>query len=173
VRHRGDATALVTAQRRIVGRVEPTLPEADVRSLEAIVDTQTAPRRVQVRVLGGFAALAVLLAGIGIHGLVAYTVASRGQEIGVRRALGARASDIARLVLGQGARLAAMGIALGLVVAYLAGQSLQALLSGVSPRDLSTFVAAAGVAMLTALAGCLLPTWRAIRVDPARVMRVD
>ena len=137
VRHSGDASALVPALRRIVARVDATLPVADVRTLEAIVDTQTAPRRVQVRVLAGFAALAVLLAGVGIHGLVAFTVASRAQEIGVRRALGARASDIARLVLGQGARLAVAGVGLGLVVAYAAGQGLQALLAGVSPRDVS------------------------------------
>ncbi|HEY8232703.1 MAG TPA: ABC transporter permease [Vicinamibacteria bacterium] len=173
VRHAGDASALVPALRRIVARVDATLAVADVRTLEAIVDTQTAPRRVQVRVLAGFAALAVLLAGVGIHGLVAFTVASRAREIGVRRALGARTSDIARLVLGQGARLAVAGVGLGLVVAYAAGQGLQALLAGVSPRDVSTFAAAAFVAGLTAFAGCLLPAWRAVRVDPARVMRVE
>ncbi len=90
VKYTGDPGALASALRRIVARADPQLPVADVRTLETIVETQTAPRLVQVRVLAAFAAVAVLLAGIGIHGLLAFTVASRSQEIGVRRALGAR-----------------------------------------------------------------------------------
>jgi hypothetical protein len=97
VKHKGDPAALASALRRIVARADTQLPVADVRTLEAIVETQTAPRRIQVRVLGAFAAVAVLLAGIGIHGLLAFTVASRSQEIGVRRALGARTADILAL----------------------------------------------------------------------------
>ena len=116
VRHAGDAAALVPALRRIVARADPSSPSRTCARSRRSWTTQTAPRRVQVRVLAGFAALAVLLAGVGIHGLLAFTVASRAQEIGVRRALGARASDIAAAwCCGQGARLAVAGVGLGLV----------------------------------------------------------
>jgi predicted permease len=173
VRYTGDPGALVAALRRIVARVDPQQPVADVRSLEAIVEAQSAPRRVQVGVLAAFAAVAVLLAGIGIHGLLAFTVASRSREIGVRRALGARTGDILALVVHHGLRLAALGVGLGLVLSYAAGQSLQALLAGVSPRDATTFAAAAGLGVVTAFAGSLLPAWRATRVDPLKVIRVE
>ena len=151
----------------------PSSPWPTSEPLEAIVETQTAPRRVQVRVLSAFAALAVLLAGIGIHGLLAFTVASRSQEIGVRRALGARTRDILRLVLGHGLRLAAVGLGLGLALAWAAGRSLEALLAGVSPVDTATFATAAGLAVATAVAGSLLPAWWAAQVDPLKVIRVE
>jgi putative ABC transport system permease protein len=173
VKYTGDPGALVSALRRIVARADPQQPVADVRTLETIVETQTAARRVQVRVLAAFAAVAVLLAGIGIHGLLAFTVASRSQEIGVRRALGAGTADILNLVVRHGLRLAATGVGLGLLLAYAAGQSLEALLAGVSPRDATTFAAAAGLAGVTALGGSVLPAWRAARVDPLKVIRVE
>jgi predicted permease len=173
VRHTGDAARLVPALRRVVARADPAQPVADVRTLEAIVESQTAPRRVQVRVLAGFAALAVLLAGVGIHGLLAFTVVSRSREIGVRRALGARTVDILGLVLRHGLLLGALGVSLGLGLAGLAGRGLEALLAGVSSRDAATFAVAAGLAVLTALAGSLLPAWRATRVDPLKVIRVE
>jgi predicted permease len=173
IRHTGDAAAVVPAVRRIVARADPALPVADVRTLASIVEGQTAPRRVQVRVLAGFAAVSVLLAGVGIHGLLAFAVASRSREIGVRRALGARTADILELVLGHGLRLAAAGVGLGLALAWAAGRSLEALLAGVSPRDLATFALAAAVAAATALAGSLPPAWRAARVDPLDAIRVE
>jgi predicted permease len=173
VRHQGDAAALVPAIRRIVARADPAQPVADVRSLAAIVDAQTAPRQVQVGVLSGFAVLAVVLAGFGIHGLLAFLVAGRAREIGVRRALGATTTDVLGLVLRHGLRLGATGVALGLVLAWAAGRSLEALLAGVSPRDLATFGAAAALAIAAALAGSLLPAWSAARVDPLSAMRVE
>jgi Transcriptional regulator PadR-like family/FtsX-like permease family len=113
------------------------------------------------------------LAGVGIHGLLAFTVASRSQELGVRRALGARTSDILQLVVRHGLRLAALGTSLGLALAWAAGRSLEALLAGVSPQDLATSATAAFLALATALAGTLVPAWRAARVDPLKVIRVD
>jgi putative ABC transport system permease protein len=173
VRHGGDRAALVAALRRTIARADPTQPVADVRSLEAIVDAQSAPRRVQVQVLAGFAALAVLLAGVGVHGLLSFVVASRSREIGVRRALGARTADIMDLVLRHGLRLAGAGIALGVALAWATGRSLEALLAGVSPTDSPTFATAALVVALAALAGSLLPALRAVRVDPLRAIRVE
>ena len=173
VRHSGDAALLLPALRRIVARADPAQPVADMRTLEAIVEGQTAPRRVQVRVLAGFAALALLLAGVGIHGLLAFVVASRAREIGVRRAVGAGTRDILGLVLRQGARLGGVGIALGLALAWAAGRSLEALLAGVSPRDAAAFIGAAALVLLAALAGSLLPALRAARVDPLTAIRAE
>jgi predicted permease len=173
VRHDGDAAGLVAALRRVVARADPALPVADVRSLAAIVEAQTAPRTTQVRVLAGFAGLAVLLAGVGIHGLLAFTVASRAREIGVRRALGASARDVVRSVVGRALGLAVTGVAIGLLLAWFAGRGLEALLAGVSPRDAWTFAGAALVALATAVLGSLLPALRAARVDPLTVMRSE
>ena len=107
---------------------------------ETATSTATsAPRAVQVRVLGAFAAIAFLLAGIGLHGLLSFTVSSRSQEFGVRMALGAQRSNILTMVLRDGALLAAAGIVPGVILAYIAGRSMSALLAGVTPTDLPTF----------------------------------
>src|SRR4029077_13514857 len=110
-----DPGMLLPAIRRVIAKADPQQPISDVRALSDIVDAETAPRSVQVRVLGAFAAIAVLLAGIGIHGLLAFAVSNRAQEIGVRIALGAAPGDILRLVIRQGLRLAAWGTAMGIV----------------------------------------------------------
>jgi predicted permease len=168
-----DAASLVPSLRKIVARADPEQPISDVQMLSEIVEADTAPRSVQVRVLGAFALLAVLLAGVGIHGLLAYTVSSRAREIGVRMALGAASRDVLRLVLGNGVRLALGGVALGLALAWAAGRTLEALLAGVSPHDGATYIIAIAVVLVMALLGSLLPTLRALRVDPVAVMRVE
>ena len=129
---------------------------------------------VQLRVLGAFAAVAFLLAAIGIHGLLAFTVSARSREIGVRIALGAKARDI----IGDGASaaapcLAVLGVAIGAALAYAAGRSMQALLFGVDPANPAVFAAAIALAMLMTLAGSLLPAWRAVRVDPIAATRTE
>jgi len=138
-----------------------------------VVSLETAPRVVQLRVLGGFAVIALGLAAIGIHGLLAFSVSSRVREIGVRIALGARASDIMWMVVGRSTTLAVVGITLGGVLAYAAGRSLQALLFGVSPANATVFTAAIVVSLLMTIAGSILPAWRAIRVDPMTATRAD
>ena len=168
-----DPASLAPVLRKIIARADPTQPISDVRTLSVIVEAEMAPRTVQVRVLGAFAALALLLAGIGIHGLLAFTVSNRAQEIGVRMALGAQRADIFGLVLRHGLVLGALGVGLGLGLAFAAGQGLEALLAGVSPRDAATFLTAAGMAVSMALAGSLLPALRAVRVDPLTVMRAE
>ena len=173
VRSSGDPAALAPAVRRIVTRVDPQQPVSNVQTLAEVVASDTAPRSVQVRVLAGFAALALLLAGIGIHGLLAFTVSHRQLEFGVRVALGARPADILRLVLGQGVALAAMGVAAGLGLAWGMGRGLQALLAGVSPRDPLVFGAAAALALLMTAPGSVWPAVRAARVDPRAIMRAE
>ena len=173
VRSSLDPAALVPALRRMVARADPEQPISDVRTLADIVAADTASRSVQARVLLAFAAIAVLLAGIGIHGLLAFAVSSRAQEIGVRIALGAQARDILTLVLRQGLLLATAGVALGVALAYVAGRSLEALLAGVSPRDPTAFLAAGAVSLSMVILGSLLPALRAVRVDPLAAIRAE
>jgi ABC-type antimicrobial peptide transport system permease subunit len=137
------------------------------------VDADTAPRQVQLRVLGGFAALAFLLAGLGIHGLLAFVVSQRAREIGVRMALGAQAGTIVGMILRRGALLAAAGAILGAALAYAGGRAIQSLLAGVSPADLPTFLAAIGLSLAMTILGSLLPALRAARLDPAAVIRAE
>ena len=173
VRASVPVTTLTPAVRAIIGEAEPGLPITAVATMEYIVSLETAPRVVQLRVLGGFAAIALLLAAIGIHGLLAFTVAARSREIGVRIALGAKARDIMWMIIGRSTTLAVIGAAVGAVLAYAAGRSMQALLFGVNPADLSVFAAAVTISLLMAIAGSLVPAWRAIRVDPMTATRTD
>jgi predicted permease len=173
VRSSADAATLLPSIRRIVAQADPQQPISNVRMLEAIVDGETAPRSVQAAVLGGFAALAVFLAGLGIHGLLAFTVSARAREIGVRMALGAGTRDVLRLVLREGLVLAAGGVALGVVLAYAAGRSLQALLAGVRPHDAAAFLTAVIVSLLMVILGSLWPALRAVRVDPLSAIRAE
>jgi ABC-type antimicrobial peptide transport system permease subunit len=124
-------------------------------------------------VLGGFALMAFLLAAIGIHGLLSFAVGSRVQEIGVRLALGAQRPQIVAMILGDAVRLAAVGIAIGTVLAYVAGKNVQALLAGVNPADAATYAAALTLCIGMTLAGALSPALRAIAIDPARAVRVE
>ncbi len=128
-------TTLVPAVRAIIAAADPLLPIINVRTLEDIVSLETASRVVQLRVLGAFAAVAFLLAAIGIHGLLAFTVSARSREIGVRIALGAKARDIIGMVIGRSAMLAVLGVVIGAALAYAAGRSMQALLFGVDPAN--------------------------------------
>jgi putative ABC transport system permease protein len=173
VRSTGNPLAMAPSIRRIVHDADPELPVSRVRTLADVVDTATAPRATQVRVLEAFAALSLLLAGLGIHGLLAYAVSQRRAEIGLRIALGARSSDILHMVLREGLVLATIGAALGVIVAYIAGRNMQAILAGVGPADPATFLTAALLALAMTAAGSLLPALRALRVDAITVMRTQ
>jgi ABC-type lipoprotein release transport system permease subunit len=166
-------TALAPAVRSIISEAEPGMPITAVQTMEEIVTSETAPRVVQLRVLGGFTAIALLLAAIGIHGLLAFTVASRSREIGVRIALGASSGDIMRIVIGRGIVLAALGVLIGVVLAYAAGRSMQTLLFGINPADVAAFGAAIALSLVMTVLGSLLPAWRAVRVDPISVTRAE
>ncbi len=173
VRSSSDAVALAPSLRRIIHDADPAQPVSDIQPLTAIVQAETASRRVQLGVLGAFGAVAFLLAAVGIHGLLSFAVSSRTQEIGVRIALGAQRSDIIGMTLREGFQLAAVGIIAGAVLAYGSGRLLASLLAGVQPGDAATFAAAGLLAMLMTLAGSLLPALRAVRVDPTTALRAD
>jgi predicted permease len=165
--------ALMPMVREIVRRADPQEPITDVRTMTEVVDEQTASRVLQVRVIAAFAAIAFLLAGVGIHGVLSFAVSQRTPEIGVRIALGARAADILAMILRQGVVLAAAGVVPGVLLAYVAGRSMEALLAGVQPGDLVTFTGAAALSAVMTIAGCMLPAIRAVRVDPLTAMRAE
>lgn len=173
VRTAGAPTALAPAIRRIIHDADPEQPVSDVQTLDEIVEAKTASRTVQVRVLAAFAAIAFLLAAIGIHGLLSFAVSQRNREIGVRMALGAASGDILRMILRQGVWVALAGVIPGLALAYIAARLMQALLAGVQPGDLATFASAAALCVIMTLAGCFLPALRAVRIDPMTAIRTE
>jgi len=173
VRSSLPAEALAGSLRAIIARADPEQPVSNVQTLGEVVAAQTESRRVQLYVLGTFAALAVLLAAIGIYGLLSFAVSNRLQEIGVRMALGASPGSVLSMVLREGVVLAAIGAAAGVGAAWAAGRSLQAVLVGVTPLDTISFAGALGLVCFMTLAGSLIPAWRASRVDPAVALRAD
>ncbi len=173
VRVSGDPMSLAPAVRDIIKRVDPLVPVSDVRTMKNIVETETASRTTQLAILEAFALIATLLAAIGLQGLVAFSVANRLQEIGVRIVLGASKGQIVRLVIDQGVRLASAGVVAGMGLAYAAGRSMSALLAGLDPLDAPTFLAAVALSGLMAAASSLLPALRAARVNPISVMRTE
>jgi ABC-type antimicrobial peptide transport system permease subunit len=173
VRHSGNVQALVSPIRQIIRGADSEQPISDVRPLAAVLAGDTATRRAQIEVLAVLAAVAVLLSGVGIYGLLAYTVAQRAQEIGVRLALGAEPATVGRMIFADGMRLAIFGVVPGVLGAYAAGRGMSALLFGVAPGDPLTFATAVGIALLIAFAGSAVPAFRALRVAPATVLRGD
>jgi putative ABC transport system permease protein len=173
VRSSVPPASLTPAIRAIITRADPEMPIADVRTLRDIVDGETAPRRVQVNVLASFAAIAFLLAAIGLHGLLSFNVSSRAREIGVRMALGARRESIVGMIVKDAVGLAVVGVVVGAALAFAAGRGMQALLAGVSPLDPVSFAGAVLLAAVMTLAGTILPTLRAVAVDPIAVIRTE
>lgn len=166
-----DPRSLMPALRRIIHDADAEQPISDVRTLSEIVAAETASRALEVGVLGSFALMTFLLAAIGIHGLLSFSVSSRTQEIGVRIALGADGARILGMVMREGVALAAAGTAAGVALAYAAARLLNSLLAGVSPNDLGTFTAAVLLTVLMTLAGSALPVLRALKIDPTTAIR--
>jgi ABC-type antimicrobial peptide transport system permease subunit len=141
--------------------------------LTEIVASQTSSRVTQLRLLGMLATIALVIAGVGIHGLLAFAVSQRSRELGVRRALGEQVGSIVGRVMREGLVLATAGVAVGVFAAYLAARAMGALLAGVQPGDPLTITAAAALCFVTAVVGCVRPALRAASVDPITVLRGD
>ena len=171
IRSSMPAERLVPAVRRIIASADPEQPISDIKPLSEILADDTAPRRVQLRLLMILSTLALLIAGIGIHGLLSFAVAQRTQELGVRKALGAQSGTLVAMVMKEGLALALVGALAGVAIAILVGRAMSALLFGLSPADPQTILAAVGLGLLTALAGCLRPALRAARIDPMTALR--
>jgi len=170
---RGDPAPLGAALRAQVRALDADLPLASIRPMEEVVASSLAPRRAAMTLVGAFAAIAVLLAAVGLYGLVSYSVAQRTREIGLRMALGARASDVLRLVLGQGIRLVAAGVGAGLLAAFMAARLMRGLLFGVGAADPWTYVWVVVLLAAVAALASALPARRAARVDPMTAIRSE
>jgi putative ABC transport system permease protein len=171
VRIAGAAGAMARPVRDVLAQVDATQPVYEMETLEQALADSIAPRRFQLLLLGIFAAIALLLAVIGIHGVMAWSVGQRTREIGVRMALGARRYEIVVLVVRQGMRLALVGIGAGLLAATILTRLMASLLYDVQPSDATTFLTVAFGMAATALAACCFPALRAARVDPAIALR--
>ena len=173
IRTAGDPLSLAGAVRQAVWSIDRDQPVSNVMTLDALLDKEVAQRRVQASLLAGFAALALILACIGIYGVLSYLVAQRTQEIGVRVALGASAADVFRTVAGQGMTLAAFGMAAGLAGALALSRLLGSLLFGVGAVDPAAYIAAVVLFGAVALAACYFPARRAADVDPLTALRYE
>jgi putative ABC transport system permease protein len=172
---RGDGTPslLASGVRSSIRALDPELAVFGMEPLAETLSQSVGERRFVMLVLAVFAALALLLAAIGVHGVLSYNVARRTREIGIRMALGAEPGRVTALVVAQGMRLAAVGLGLGLVGALLFARALSSLLFGVSSSDPATFLAVLGVIGGSALLASYLPARRAVRVDPISALRQE
>jgi putative ABC transport system permease protein len=173
IRTAGDPIALAGAVRQEVQGLDPNLPVASVRTMEAVVADATARSRISSYLLAAFAALALFLAAIGLYGILSYVVVQRQSEVGIRAALGADRGTILRLFVGQGMRLAAAGVALGLAGALALTRLLRSLLFDVTTTDAMTFLAVPLLLVVVAALASYLPASRAARLDPATTLRTQ
>jgi putative ABC transport system permease protein len=173
VRTSMDPASVTSAIREHVAALDKDLALYNVATMDELVSTSVAQPRLNLSLLVAFALLALVLAAIGVYGVMAYAVTQRTQEFGIRMALGASSSDVLKQVFLEGGRLAVLGLALGLIAALGLAQLMSSLLFGVQPRDPATFIAAAAVLVLVALAACYIPARRATRVDPLVALRYE
>jgi predicted permease len=171
VKGRASASALLPALRDAIADVDASTPIFDVQSLDARIDGATARPRFNATIVATFAVAALLLAAIGVYGVLSYTVSSRMREIGIRLALGAEGRRVLRLVLGEGLRLAGIGAGIGIAAALAAAQVLQSLLVGVAATDSRVLAIGAGVMLAVAALAAFLPARRAAAIDPIVVLR--
>lgn len=173
VRTDRDPQLLTSSIRELMKQVDGNLPMANVRTMDEIISTSVAQPRLEAILLGAFGGLALLLASVGIYGVLAYSVSQRTSEIGIRMALGASRSSVLRMVLGQGLRMTAIGLALGLALALAVTRVMSSILFDTSPTDPVTFAAILLLLGVIALLACYLPARRATRVDPMVALRYE
>jgi len=173
VRTTGDPAALAESIRRETKAVIPTLPPPLIRTMDDLLSETVAQPRLQAGLLSLFAGVALLLAAVGLYGVLAYSVTQRQREIGVRLALGAQKRDLLALVLGQGMRLTLLGVGIGVAAALALTRIIRSLLYGVTPTDPATFTGVTLILLLVALLACWVPARRAAKVDPMEALRYE
>jgi ABC-type antimicrobial peptide transport system permease subunit len=172
VRSQADPAAVIPAMREAVRSLDPQLP-LNFRTLDQVFSSSLDQRRFSLVIFGVFGIVALLLAAMGIYGVTSYTIAQRTQEIGIRMVLGARMSDVLKLVLRNGIFLALIGAAVGVAGAFATTRVMSSLLFGVAPTDLATFTAVVVVLVIVALVACYIPARRATKVDPLVALRYE
>jgi putative ABC transport system permease protein len=173
LRSKSDAASLTSAAREVIRSLDAEQPVSDLRTMESLLAKSVSRARFNTMLLGVFAFVALLLAAVGIYGVMAYSVSQRSHELGIRMALGAKQTDVLQLVLRQGMKLALLGVAIGLGAAFGLTRLMTTLLFGVQATDPLTF---AGIALLLAgiaLLACYLPARRATKVDPMIALRCE
>jgi putative ABC transport system permease protein len=173
VRGERDTAALAPAVRSVVQQVDPEQPVSGVRTMEQVIASSLDPRRFNMQLLGAFALVSLSLAGLGLYGVVSFSVSQRSREIGIRKALGAQAHTVIVQILREGLRLAAGGVVLGALAGLILTRLISSLVHGVSPVDPVSYGLAIVVLLGIALVACYLPAARASRVDPVAVLRQD
>jgi ABC-type antimicrobial peptide transport system permease subunit len=171
VRTLGQPMAMARAVEDAIHAVNPALPVYGRRSLEESISVAYFGERMGGSLLGVFGALALVLAAVGLYGVLAYTVTQRSREMGIRMALGAARNDVLRLILGYGLRLAAIGLGIGLMVSIAVTRLMRSLLFGVSPTDPVIIAAVSAMLVIVTLASSLLPAYRAAKIDPILAIR--
>jgi predicted permease len=167
------ADTLLPAIRRVIAEADPSQPIAAVRSMDAWIDLSIGDRQQQSTLLAVFAGLALLLAAIGLYGVLSYAVTRRRREIGLRIALGASPAAVVRLVVGHGLALTAAGVGIGLAAAWALARAMDSMLFGVSAGDPATLASVIGVLAAVAAVACAMPAFRAARIDPMLAMREE
>ncbi len=173
LRSTSNEAALMPAVRKTVWSMDKQLPIASVRTMDALLADSIGQPRFRTILLGLFAALSLILAAAGIYGVISYSVLQRTSEFGIRMALGADLSDVLRLVLARGAKLALLGVAIGAPAAFMLARFMSSLLFGIAPADPLTFAGVTGLLLLVALSACYIPARRASRVDPMVALRYE
>jgi hypothetical protein len=169
----GDPTLLTKAIESAVWQINKNQPLTDIKTLEEIKTDSVASNRLRTMLLGIFAGIALLLAVVGIYGVISYSVSQRTHEMAIRAALGARAADLLKLVIGKAMLLAAAGLALGLIASFGLTRLLASLLFNTSPTEPATLAAVGAVLSLAALLACYLPARRATKIDPMVALRYE
>jgi len=171
VRSAADAAVVTPEVRRVLQSIDPGIPAPKMRNMGDIVSESVSQRRFQMRVAAAFALAALLLAALGIYGVVAYGISLCRHEFGIRLALGARVAEVFRLVMWRGLKPVTLGLAGGILASMAAGRFVRALLFGVTAADASTLAAVAAALASVATLACLLPARGVLGIDPARVLR--
>jgi putative ABC transport system permease protein len=169
----GEPTALASAVRGTIQSIDPSLPITAMQTMEQVVETSIAPQRFNTVLLGSFATVALLLAALGIAGVLSTSVSRRTQELGVRMALGAQRNDLLLMVVRQGMTLVVLGLAIGLVGSLFLARWMSSLLFGIEPRDPLTFAGVAAVLTAVAFVACYIPARRTTRIDPIVALRCE